>query len=115
MIIFYIRNKSLQYHVLIEPAPIDGVICGCCNRWMDPIQHENHLKSKAQERWPKYAATKQAYQNFKRNYLKTRIIFNNGLVAYKQNLIATDIGEFKKFEDLCKDQVLKVMEVDDSE
>lgn len=117
LIIFYIRKRTINVNVLIEPAPIDSVICGCCNQQMTPTQHENHLNSKAQERWRKHRVTEPEYQKFKRktNFLKTKIMFKNGLVAFNQNLIATEIGGYKKFMDLFEDKIPTDMEVDDSD
>lgn len=117
LIIFYIRNRMIKSNFLIKPAPIDSVICGCCNKTMSPTQHKNHLNSKVQERWQKGYVTESEYQKFKRNsdFLKTKIVFKNGLVAFKQNLIATEIGGYKNFMDLFDDEEPADMEVDDSD
>lgn len=89
-------------------AQIVRVICGCCQKEMPPHAHDDHLKSLVQSRWSKRAADEYAFERFDAQYLRTKVIFDNGLVAFKQNLLATEIGGYWAFRKFCDENVLKI-------
>lgn len=42
------------------------------------------------------------FRRFEMQFLKTKVVFRNGLVLYKQNLIRTDLGNYQGFLKLAK-------------
>lgn len=87
---------------LVETRKIVGLICGCCQHRIEPVSHVGHLKSVVQKRWLNTNTWDNWYQRFEIYYLKTRVIFGNGLVVHKQNLIATDLGGYPAYSKLAK-------------
>ncbi|XP_031636739.1 uncharacterized protein LOC116349459 [Contarinia nasturtii] len=82
--------------------PIAGLICGCCKMDISPQTHVSHLKAVAQERWSKGKTWNAWYRQFIMDFLKTKVLFDNGLVVYKQNLVATNIGGYSGFKNLAE-------------
>lgn len=70
---FLIRNGMRNVNVFKEPASVVDVICGFCNKPTSSTEHETHSSIDRSGPRNEY-------------YLKTKIIFGNGLVVYNQNL-----------------------------
>lgn len=81
------------------------LICYCCNREIQPNKYVDHLKSMAEQRWNKNSISLTWDGWFRRQemqFLKTKVVFSNGLVLFKQNLICTDLGNHAGFTKLVK-------------
>lgn len=92
-----------QEAISIEVArKIDGLICGCCRKEIAPNSHVKHLEAVAQKRWSIGITWEKWFTRFMVDYLKTKVIFVNGLVVFKQNLIATDLGGDPAYKQLAR-------------
>ncbi|XP_055302575.1 uncharacterized protein LOC129568553 [Sitodiplosis mosellana] len=73
-----------------EKNQIVGMICGCCQIMVGADMHAKHLKSIVEKRWSNLNTWQTWFEQFEIDYLRTKVIFSNGLVVFKQNLIGTD-------------------------
>lgn len=81
-----------------EIKQIVTMICGCCQLPIPAAKHVEHLKYIVQKRWSHMNTWDDWYHRFEMDYLRTRVVFCNGLVLFKQNLIATDLGGYPGYE-----------------
>lgn len=70
---------------------------------MPPSEYADHIKEEANKCFKKSAIPRAWdcwYRRQEIPFLKTKVVFPNGLILFHQNVIATDFGdhrEFKKF------------------
>lgn len=109
------------------------LICNCCNRRIDRNLYLNHIENRAIEftchqctfrtndlvelvkhdenahgHSDSFKYRCMQYKNrLKRDYLQTRVIFGNGLVVSKQNLLGTKYDDSKQFE-VFVDKLLEI-------
>lgn len=88
-------------------ALICPVICNCCRSVdeMPPNEYADHLKSTVQRHWKKKAIPRtwdSWYRRQEMQFLKTKVVFPNGLVLFHQNVIATDFGDHRSFKKFAK-------------
>lgn len=83
---------------------IIGYICGCCNCKISPGMHVSHLKWKAEQQCSRGSihSLESWFQRFEKDFLKTQVVFDTGLVIFQQNLIVTDLCGYNNFRDLAK-------------
>lgn len=65
-----------------------------------PGEYADHLKSEATKCWNAKAIPLTWdgwYRRQEIQYMKTKIVFSNGLVLFHQNVSATDFGNHKRF------------------
>lgn len=84
------NSRDLMIHT--EKAKIHeiGVICGCCDTMIEADMHARHLKLIVEKRWSNLNTWNTWFQQFEMDYLRSKVVFSNGLVVFKQNLIATE-------------------------
>lgn len=84
----------------MEKARIVGMICGCCHLPISASEHVQHLRTIVQKRWSHMNTWEDWFQQYEMDYLRTKVIFSNGLVVFKQNLIATNLGGSPAYKNL---------------
>lgn len=104
------KTKSIYEWRAKAPYEIAYIRCGRCNSEIEPQHYYKHVEidravflssNKSQsatyqdkdER--KYAEYFQLYQD----YLKTKVIFANGMICFKQNLIFSEYDDTQAFDD----------------
>lgn len=95
-------------HLTIDSAKTDmkrvvGLICGCCQSPISADLHVDHLKSIVHKRWSHMNTWDSWFQQFEMDYLRTKVIFSNGLIVFKQNLVATDLGGSPGYKNLARE------------
>lgn len=108
MIILFLgcRAATINYKIIdTDVRPVVTLICNCCQREIQPNKYVDHLKHMAKQRWNKNAISITWDGWFRRQemqFLKTKVVFSNGLVLFKQNLIRTNMGNHDGFKKLAK-------------
>lgn len=94
-----------------EANLVVSLICNCCQREIQPHTHVEHLKLMAELRWNENSKpnANDWFRRFEMDFLKTKVVFSNGLVLYKQNLIKTNIGNYAGFFRLAE-QIFQSLE-----
>lgn len=101
---FSFNSRQLAIEVeKTEMKRIVGLVCGCCHHTISAGEHVAHLKSVAYKRWSNMVTWEEWFQQFEMDYLRTKVIFGNGLVVFKQNLIATDLGGSPGYKHLAQE------------
>lgn len=90
-----------------DPHEISYLICGRCNRKLDPEQYYRHIEidqaifQSSNNRITVNEHINESnhteYFRLYRDYLKTRVIFGNGMILFKQNLIFSEYDDSQQF------------------
>lgn len=86
---------------MVEEKLATAYICGCCHSEMEPKLFAQHLKNKF--RYRRFDTTSEWHRRIEIVFLKTRIVFPNGLVFFEQNLLGTSFSRFNGFKNLVKE------------
>lgn len=75
----------------------------CCQGEIQPNTYLEHLKRIEKERWHRHSqlSADEWFHHFETHLLKTKIVFANGLVLFRQNLIQTTFGNYNGFVNLA--------------
>lgn len=82
-----------------------ALICDCCQNEMPPHEYAEHLKAEANKCLKKSVIPRTWdcwYRRQEIPFLKTKVVFPNGLVLFHQNVIATDFGNHRRFKRFTK-------------
>lgn len=96
--------SSINYKIIDACVnPVVTLICSCCGLEIHPSTFMAHLKFMAKKQWNKKVGSFQPtwdgwFRRFDMQFLKSKVVFGNGLVLYNQNLIRTDIGHYDDFK-----------------
>lgn len=81
------NSREMTIEAVAAETNIVGIVCGCCQTSLDSNMHAQHLKMIVEKRWSTMNKWESWFQQFEMDYLKTKVIFSNGLVVFKQNLL----------------------------
>lgn len=88
---------------LMENKSVIAFICGCCQRKIAANSLVSHLKSRAQQQWSGTYNWEAWFLQFQAKYFRTKVVFANGLVMFKLNLMATVLGGYSGFMELARE------------
>lgn len=100
------ERKSVIQTNDVQPNQISHLICGLCNATVRPEHYFGHIEmdqsifqisnaSFQGDPWESY------YQKLYMDYLRTKVVFGNRLVVFKQNLIFSEYDDSQQFADLA--------------
>lgn len=102
----FCSSKTINYEYIdADVKPVVAIICNCCNTEVQPKKYVDHLKFMAKQNWRNGAIPPTWdgwYRRFEMQFLKSKVVFRNGLVLFKQNLKCTDLGNHAGFTELAK-------------
>lgn len=103
-ILIFCSAITINYKIIeVEEKSVVAILCYCCHQEIQPSKYVDHIKFMAKHRWNKGDLTLDGWiRRQDIQFLKTRVVFSNGLVLYKQNIICTDLGNHSGFIELAK-------------
>lgn len=96
---------TINYKMVDEDIkPVVSLLCGCCQNEIQPNKYVDHFKFMAQHRWNgKSNLTWDGwYRQIEMEFMRTKIVFKNGLVVDKRSAVRTNIANFDGFKEMAK-------------
>lgn len=88
----------------VEQKQVAAIICGHCNSDISQDVYAEHLKKEAHQLWIKGITDWDKWMtNFEKAFMKTKVIFMNGLVVSTENLLACDISNYDGFKKCARE------------
>lgn len=78
----------------LRPNDVSYIICGFCNARIEPAEYLTHVKVEVEN--------VREHSEIFANFLKTKVVFGNGLVAFKQNLILSPYDDSNQVQALIQ-------------
>lgn len=88
------QNESFVYGNDLQPNDISHIICGLCDTRIEPADYLAHVRVEI--------GILREHRQIFANFLKTKMVFGNGLVAFKQNLIQSPYDDSSRVQALIQ-------------
>lgn len=94
----FLKHPDLDVSIVqwndVQPNEISYLICGLCNREIQPAHFLNHIETESE----RLGASSERFIS----YMKTKVIFGNGFVAHKQNLICSPYDDSEQIQGIIQ-------------